>query len=160
MSSASSIASRGGCNGGGPVDLSGTMGWNIFWRSIRILFTFVFTRRFSENSNYLRESLLEVIRLNITGWCQHFFVFKVCWQHPATFCLYTWSKLFRPWFEFSLKVKLMESNQGYHLKPFLLYLGWPNYLIKIHYLNLLIKRSVILESNFTWNFIFQKWPKY
>ena len=38
MSSASSIVSRGGCNGGGPVDLSGTMGWNIFWRSITIRF--------------------------------------------------------------------------------------------------------------------------
>ena len=41
---------------------------------------------------------------------------KVCWQYPAMFCLYISSKLFRPYFEFSLKVK--GSNGGYFLKPF------------------------------------------
>ena len=37
------------------------------------------------------------------------------------FCLYTSSKLSRPKFEFSLKVKVMGSNPGYLLKSFLLY---------------------------------------
>jgi len=36
-------------------------------------------------------------------------------------CLYTSSKLSRPYFEFSLKVKVMGSNPGYLLKSFLLY---------------------------------------
>ena len=37
------------------------------------------------------------------------------------FCLYISSKLFHPWVEFSLKVKVMRSNPGYLLKSFLLY---------------------------------------
>ena len=45
---------------------------------------------------------------------------KVCWHHPAMFCLITWSKLFRQKFEFSLKV--IVSNPGYLLKSLLLYL--------------------------------------
>ena len=45
---------------------------------------------------------------------------KVCWHHPAMVCLYTWSKLSRPEFEFSLKVKVLGLNPGYLLKPFLL----------------------------------------
>ena len=36
------------------------------------------------------------------------------------FCLYISSKLYRPKFEFSLKVKVMGSNPGYLLKSFLL----------------------------------------
>ena len=51
----------------------------------------------------------------------NFLFSKVCWQRPAMFCLYTSSKLSRPWFEFSLKVKVMGSNPGYLLKSFLLY---------------------------------------
>ena len=43
---------------------------------------------------------------------------KVCWNHPAMFCLITSSKLSRQWFEFSL---VMGSNPGYLLKYFLLY---------------------------------------
>ena len=46
---------------------------------------------------------------------------KVCWQHPAMFCLYTSSKLSRPSFEFSMKVKVMGSNLGYLFKSSLLY---------------------------------------
>ena len=41
------------------------------------------------------------------------FVFNSWWQCPAMFCLYTSSKLSRPEFEFSLKVKVMGSNPGY-----------------------------------------------
>ena len=37
------------------------------------------------------------------------------------FCLYTSSKLSRPYFEFPLMVKVMGSNAGYLLKSFLLY---------------------------------------
>ena len=47
---------------------------------------------------------------------------KNCWQRPAMFCLYTSSKVSRPWFEFSLKVEVMGSNPGYLLKYFLPYL--------------------------------------
>ena len=45
---------------------------------------------------------------------------KVCWHHPAMFCLITSSKLSCQWFEFSLKVKAMGWNPGYLLKSFLL----------------------------------------
>jgi len=37
------------------------------------------------------------------------------------FCLYTSNKLSRPYFEYSLKVKVVGSNPGYLLKSFLLY---------------------------------------
>ena len=50
----------------------------------------------------------------------NFLFSKRCWQCPATFCLYTSSKLSCPWFEFSLKMKVMESNPGYLLTSFLL----------------------------------------
>ena len=39
----------------------------------------------------------------------------VCWQWLAMYWLY------HPWFEFSLKVKVMGLNPGYLLKSFLLY---------------------------------------
>ena len=39
------------------------------------------TFTFSENSNYWRESLLEIRRQNIAGWCQQtFWKQKVCWK--------------------------------------------------------------------------------
>ena len=50
------------------------------------------------------------------------FVLSVWWQSPAMFCPYTSSKLSHPWFEFSLKVKVMGLNLGYLFKSFLLYL--------------------------------------
>ena len=53
----------------------------------------------------------------------NFLFSKVCWQHPAMFCLITSSKLSRPQFEFSLKVKVMGSNSSYLLKSFLLYVN-------------------------------------
>ena len=53
---------------------------------------------------------------------RNFLFSKVCWQLPAMFYLYTSSKLSRPWFEFSLKVKVMGLNPGYLLKYFVLYL--------------------------------------
>ena len=40
---------------------------------------------------------------------------KVCWQHPAMFCLYTSNKLIRPLFKFSLKVRRMRLNLSYLL---------------------------------------------
>ena len=53
----------------------------------------------------------------------NFLFSKVCCQRPAMFCLYTLkSKLSRPWFEFSLKVKVLGLNPGYLLKSVLLYL--------------------------------------
>ena len=46
---------------------------------------------------YLKENLLQVIRLNIAGWCQQSFLFsKLYWQHQAMFCLYTSINLSRP----------------------------------------------------------------
>ena len=51
---------------------------------------------------------------------------KVCWHHPAMFCLITSSKLSK--FEFSLKVKVIGSNPSYLLKSFLLYLSQRHYL--------------------------------
>ena len=44
---------------------------------------------------------------------------KICWHHPAMFCLITWSKHSRQKFAFSLKV--MGSIPSYLLKSFLLY---------------------------------------
>ena len=61
---------------------------------------------------------------------------KVCWQRPAMFCLYNSSKLSRPQFDFSLKVKVMDSNPGNLLKSFLLYYSWsigrPEYNFKFN----------------------------
>ena len=34
----------------------------------------------------------------------------VCWLHPAIFCLYTSSKLSRPYFEFSLQMKILNAG--------------------------------------------------
>ena len=51
----------------------------------------------------------------------NFLITKVCWQCSAIFCLYTSSKLSRPKFDFTLKVKVMGSNPSYLLKSFLLY---------------------------------------
>ena len=62
---------------------------------------------------------------------------KVCWQHPAMFCLYSSSKLSRPYFEFSLKVKVMGSNAGYFLKSFLLYVNLPAWKRQFSHLNFL-----------------------
>ena len=61
-------------------------------------------------------------KLGFFGIENHKFNFsqKVCWFHPAMFCLITSSKLSRQWFEFSLKVKVMRLNPGYLFKPFLL----------------------------------------
>ena len=52
----------------------------------------------------------------------NFLFSNVCWQCSAMFCLYTSSKLSQPYFEFSLKMKVVGSNSGYLLKSFLLYL--------------------------------------
>ena len=58
---------------------------------------------------------------NIDWHCQQTFENKkVCWHHPAMFCLITSSKLSCQKFEFFLKVKVMGSNPGYLLKSFLL----------------------------------------
>ena len=54
---------------------------------------------------------------------------KVCWHHPAMFCLITSSKFSRQWFEFSLKVKVMRLNPVYLLKFFLLYLNISKFII-------------------------------
>ena len=62
------------------------------------------TFTFSEDLNYGLESLCEVYRQNI-AWKQ-----KVCWHHPAMFFLNTSSKLSHQQFEFSLKVKVIESS--------------------------------------------------
>jgi hypothetical protein len=44
----------------------------------------------------------------------------VCCQHPAMFCLYISRKFSGPYFECSLKVKVMGSNADYLLKYVLL----------------------------------------
>ena len=49
---------------------------------------------------------------------------KVCWHHPAMFCLIKSSKLSRQLFEFSLKMKVMGLNSVYLLKSFLPYPTW------------------------------------
>ena len=46
---------------------------------------------------------------------------KLLGKHPAMFCLYVSSKLSRPYFEFSLHLKVMGLNQVYLFKSFLLY---------------------------------------
>ena len=51
----------------------------------------------------------------------NFWIQKVCWQCLGMFCLYTSSKISRPWFEFSLKLKVIRSNSDYLLKSSLLY---------------------------------------
>ena len=67
----------------------------------------------SENANFWRECLLQVIRQNIAN--------KLLKTKGLLemFCLMTWSKLSCQLFEFSLKV--MESNPGYLHESFLLY---------------------------------------
>ena len=50
-----------------------------------------------------------------------FLLSKVCWQCSAMFCLYHSSKLSRPYFEFSMKVRRMELNWSYLIKSSLLY---------------------------------------
>ena len=54
---------------------------------------------------------------------------KLCWQHPAMFCLYIPRKLSHSWFEFSL-VKVIGSNPGNILKSYLLY---PNFQLLTHF---------------------------
>ena len=51
----------------------------------------------------------------------NFWFSEFCRHAPAMFCLITSSKVSCPQFEFSLKVKVMQSNTGYFLKSFLLY---------------------------------------
>ena len=87
---------------------------------------------------------------------------KVCWHRPAMFCLYTWSKLSSPLFEFSLKVKVIRSNPGYLLKNFLLYIIWPvviafqvkplpNYIIvREGYLS---SSGIFIEEQSNWSFM-------
>ena len=47
------------------------------------------TSTFRENSNYGRESLPRCKGKTLLGIVNKLFVFKVCWQHLAMFCLYT-----------------------------------------------------------------------
>ena len=56
--------------------------------------------------------------MNIWIFCFYFFgqTLLVVVKKPAMFCLHTSSQLFRPQFEFSLKMKVMGSNPGYLLK--------------------------------------------
>ena len=79
------------------------------------------TFTFDENSNIWREILLEVQRQNIVN---KLLKTKSLLTMPsnAMVCLSTSSKLSRPIFEFSSKVKVMGYNLGYHLWIFLLYL--------------------------------------
>ena len=51
-----------------------------------------------------------------------FFFSKVCWYHPAMFCLITLSKLFRQLIWIFTEGKAMGSSPGYLLESFLLYL--------------------------------------
>ena len=63
---------------------------------------------------------------------------KVCWHNPEMFCFY----IFPP-----LKVTVIRSNPGYHLKYFLLYLG-PKCL------NRKIKTSIVFSDlNLVGNFL-------
>ena len=54
--------------------------------------------------------------------CRNFWYQKVCWHHPAMFCLIAASKVSRQWFEFSLKVKVMAIAPlpPLHLRPWLI----------------------------------------
>ena len=52
----------------------------------------------------------------LLGIFKNFWKQKVCWHHPAMFCLITSSKLSRQLFEFSLKMKVMGLNPGCLLK--------------------------------------------
>ena len=78
---------------------------------------------FSENSNYWQDSLLDVFRQNIAGLCQQTFEKKKFVDNAQQYLPLHLSQTFQPIFEFQLKVKVkvMESNPGYLLKSFLLY---------------------------------------
>ena len=76
----------------------------------------------SSDSNYLWESLLEVIRKNIAWWCHQTFENKKFVDNSQKCFAFTPQVNFPDQFEFSLKVKVMGSNPGYLLKSFLVYL--------------------------------------
>ena len=76
------------------------------------------------NSGYLLKSsvfYLEIKTKNLISITLKFPLVKSLLKNPAMFCLYTSSKFSHPYFEFSLRVKVMGSNPGYLLKSFLLY---------------------------------------
>ena len=71
------------------------------------------TFNFIENSNYWQESLLEVIRQNIAGWCQRTF----CFQNAQQYFAFTPQANF-PAHNSNFHWRL---NPGYLLEYFLLY---------------------------------------
>ena len=74
-----------------------------------------------KNSNYWQESLLELIRQIIAGWCNNLLVFKKLLTTPSNVLPLHLNQTFPPIFEFSQKVKVMGSDPGYLLKSFLLF---------------------------------------
>ena len=59
----------------------------------------------------------------LLGFVNKLLKIKSLWTMPSNVLPYTSSKHSRPYFEFSLKVKVMRSNAGYLLKSFLLYIS-------------------------------------
>ena len=60
------------------------------------------TFSFSENSNYWQESLLEVIRQNIAGWCEQ------------TFCFHKFADIAQQNFAFLPHVNFPANNLNFH----------------------------------------------
>ena len=72
---------------------------------------------FSANSNHWQESLFEVIRQNIAGWCQQPLCFQT-FDDDAQQCFALTPQAIFP--AHTLNVKVMGLNPGYLLKSFLL----------------------------------------
>ena len=115
-----------------PSFLFSTMNKTFSWKLTSIFSSSKVEKNY-EDGLHLIPSPSSLVKIQNMGWMKFawdvkakhcwadFSLSKVCWQHPAMFCLYTSSKLSCPKFEFSLKVKVIGLNLGYLLKSSLFY---------------------------------------
>ena len=90
-----------------------------------------------KNSNYWRESLLDVIRQNIAGWLQQTFCFQKFVDNAQPCFAFTTQVNFPSHnLNFHWKVKVMESDPGYLLKFFLPDLTRINELLRVEGISL------------------------
>ena len=73
-----------------------------------------------------------VIRQKIAWWCQQFFCLQKFVDNDQKCFVFISHQTFPLIFEFSLKVKMMESNPGYRLKSVLLYVAKSTFVCTIY----------------------------
>ena len=73
------------------------------------------TFTFSEISNYWQESLLELIRQNIAGWCNKLFVFKTLWTMTSNIFAIHLNQTFLP------IIWIFTEGEGDGIKPRILF---------------------------------------